>query len=285
MKKLGYFFFCFLPVLASIGLQFAATFPVLGITAMQYAFSNLLSGQKMPYSEFAMYLTSVSVSQTFLMTVSIVYASFGILIFGFWYYRQFHGSLRFPMQKFTKPGLILGLILLIPALQVISSVLTTFSAAIFPGAMDFYESLMESTGFTNSPSILLILYAVFLGPIAEELTFRGVTLSSAKKALPFWAANLFQAILFGIFHMNLIQGIYAFFIGLCLGFVCEKCGSIWLSVFLHILFNAWGTFAPAEIYSIPLFILFILLGILGMYLFHKNTSVRSVKNFADISDI
>jgi hypothetical protein len=40
--------------------------------------------------------------------------------------------------------------------------------------------------------------------------------------MPFWVANILQAVLFGIYHMNPLQGIYAFFIGLFLGYVCHK---------------------------------------------------------------
>ena len=159
--------------------------------------------------------------------------------------------------------------------------------------MDFYEKLMENAGFTtNSLSPLLILYAVLLGPIEEELTFRGVIFSSARKALPFWAANIFQALLFGIFHMNLIQGIYAFFIGLFLGYIAGRGGSIYFSIFLHILFNSWGTFVSSDsaIYKYPLFtllffILSIVSGILGFLLFYKNTIPKDVKHLPDPSDM
>ena len=189
-------------------------------------------------------------------------------------------------------ALVLGIICLVPGLQLLSSVLTNFFAYLFPQWMDFYVELMDSAGFTGQPSLLLILYAVILGPIEEELTFRGVILSSAKKALPFWAANFFQALLFGVFHMNFIQGIYAFFIGLFLGYICKRGASIWLSIFLHILFNLWGTFASSvtallnnPLYSI-LFLLFsVLLGILGMVLFYKNTSPADVKHFPENSDM
>ena len=41
--------------------------------------------------------------------------------------------------------------------------------------------------------------------------------------------------------MNWVQGIYAFALGLLLGYVCEKGNSIYYSIGLHILFNFWGT--------------------------------------------
>lgn len=285
MKKVGYFFFCFLPLIASISLQFLSSFPIMGIIIFENSLSHTFSGQKISSSEFIAYLAERFTNPSINMTISVVYALFGILTFGFWYRIQFRESLQFPSKSFLKPGLVLGLILMVPGLQLASSILTVISSTLFPGWMDFYEKLIESAGFGQSPSFLLVLYAVILGPIAEELTFRGVTLSSAKKALPFWAANLFQALLFGVFHMNLIQGLYAFFIGLFLGYVCNRGGSIWLSVFLHMLFNFWGTFMTAAMESLFLILLFFPLGILGIILFHKNTSAKSIKYFPDFSDM
>ncbi|MFQ6806449.1 MAG: lysostaphin resistance A-like protein [Lachnospiraceae bacterium] len=42
-------------------------------------------------------------------------------------------------------------------------------------------------------------------PVVEELIYRGLTLKIFQKAFPFWAANVMQAALFGLMHMNLIQ--------------------------------------------------------------------------------
>jgi hypothetical protein len=90
-------------------------------------------------------------------------------------------------------------------------------------------------------SVSMLVYSVLLAPVSEELIFRGVTLSHAKKFLPFWMANLFQAFLFGVFHMNMLQGTYAFCLGLFLGYLCEKGGNIYHSILLHMLFNFFGT--------------------------------------------
>ena len=293
MKKIGYFFLCFVPFIASVCLQFIASVPVMGICFLQICISNLFSGRKVPFDVVLTQFYTTFSSQNYVMMISIVFAISGLLLFGFWYTKQFHGNLRIPVQSFSKPVLVLGIICLVPGLQILSSLLTTFFASIFPKWMEYYIELMENAGFSSSsPSLLLILYAVILGPIEEELTFRGVILSSGKKALPLWAANIFQAILFGIFHMNLIQGIYAFCIGLFLGYVCERGGSIWLSIFLHILFNFWGTCVSSQsallenpLVSILYFLLSIPIGILGLILFHKNTSGKNVKNSPEFSDM
>lgn len=292
MKKIGYFFFSFLPLLISIALQFLAAFPVLGFYLIQVCYSNLFAGTKLTYTQLRTQLSAVSTDPSFSASISILFAALGILIFGLWYVQQFGGDLRDPGQLFVRPKILLSLILLVPGLQILSSVITAVSASMFPGWMQFYEKLMENAGFTTNVSPLLAVYAVLLGPIEEELTFRGVVLSSAKKAMPFWAANLFQAFLFGIFHLNLIQGLYAFFIGLFLGFICGRSGSIYFSICLHVLFNSWGTFFTSNsiIYQNPLItILFLvislILGILGFVLFYKNTSPAGVKKLPDISDM
>ena len=293
MKKVGYFFLCFVPLIASICLQFVATVPVMGICLFQICFSNLPSGRKVPYNEVIMQFYSLFTNQNYIMLTSIVFAVSGIVLYGIWYTKQFKGNIKIPWKSFSKPALVLGIICLAPGLQTLSSILTTVFASLFPKWMEIYIDLMESAGFSStSPSLLLILYAVILGPIEEELTFRGVIFSSAKKALPFWAANILQALLFGIFHMNLIQGIYAFCIGLFLGYICEKGGSIWLSIFLHIIFNFWGTFFSTQstllenpIVSVAYFLLTIVFGIIGFILFHKNTSGKNIKHFPEISDM
>ena len=293
MKKVGHFFFCFLPLFTSVALQFAAAFPVIGICLLQLCYSHIFSGTKLSYDQLMLRLSEVSRNPSVTSAASVLFAACGIIIFGLWYVHQFDGDLRQPSKILSSPKILLALVLLVPGLQILSSILTTFSATLFPGWMEFYEKLMENAGFSQSSiSPFLVLYAVLLGPIEEELTFRGVIFSSARKALPFWGANVFQALLFGIFHMNLIQGIYAFFIGLFLGYILERSGSIYFSIFLHIVFNSWGTFFSSNsfIYQNPLFILLffilsIVFGIWGFVLFYKNTAPAGVKHLPDFSDM
>lgn len=293
MKKTGYFFFSFLPLLAAICLQILLTFTAMGLAYMKSCLSNLIFGQRIGFDEQMSNLTALSSNQSFNTLVSVLFSISVILVFSFWFIHQFDGNLKLPAKTLIKPGVLIGLILLVPGLQVVSSILTTVSASLFPFWMKFYETLMETAGFTGNPSILLILYSILLGPIGEELIFRGVTLSSAKKALPFWAANLLQAFLFGVFHLNVIQGIYAFIIGIVLGYICHKGGSVSFSILLHIAFNAWGTLMPSDlaIYENPMLyaiflIVSVFLAILGFYLFRKNTSNRLTPiAISDISQI
>ncbi len=290
MKKVGYFFLCFVPLILAISIQILLSFPAIGIAMMTEFTKAIVTNHRLGMDELMNNLTTAFTSNTFNALISIAFALSCIFIFGFWYKKQFQGNFKeFPKSLF-KPGVFISIILMVPGLQMLASIVTSITSVLFPGWMDFYEKLMQEAGLTGDLSFLLLLYAVLLGPIGEEVTFRGVVFASAKRALPFWAANLFQAALFGVFHMNVIQGIYAFFIGLFLGYVCEKGGSIYYSIFLHILFNAWGTLMPADMLNNPMFAGIFLIasmfaGIAGFFIFNKNTSRQEAKVLPEISDI
>lgn len=292
MKKVGYFFFCFLPLLVTLCLQFIVALPAIGFCLMQICFFNILSGTKISSADLMAQFVTLSETTAFSTMISILYAACGILLFGFWYFKQFGKDLRQSFSRLRNPALIISLILLVPGLQIVSGFLASLSASFFPWWMEFYIQLMESAGLSGQPSLPLILYAVILGPIAEELTFRGVIFSSAKRSLPFWAANLLQAFLFGVFHLNLIQGIYAFFLGLFLGYICGRDNGVGLPILLHILYNGWGVLIPTDgalytnpVYSMAFLLLSIVLGVVGLILFQKNITRSAIKQSPDFSDI
>lgn len=95
------------------------------------------------------------------------------------------------------------------------------------------ESMEMAT--SNSMSVSMFLYACIIGPIIEELVFRGFVMRSLEKYGSTLAIVVSSA-LFGIMHGNIPQGIFAFLIGLVLGFAAMKYSIVW-SIILHILNN------------------------------------------------
>lgn len=87
-----------------------------------------------------------------------------------------------------------------------------------------------------------ILAVVILGPIAEELVFRGLVYKRMREISPFILSMLFSALLFGVYHQNWIQGIYAFLMGIVFAFVYEKFHSIWAPIAAHVGANALSVF-------------------------------------------
>lgn len=70
---------------------------------------------------------------------------------------------------------------------------------------------------------------IFVAPLVEEIVFRLIFLRAGRMVLPFWAANLIQAALFGLYHTITIQRVYGFVIGLVIGCVFYYCPLIYRS--------------------------------------------------------
>lgn len=119
---------------------------------------------------------------------------------------------------------------------VVLTFLLTGLAVVIPQAFSSYNHVMNQ--LTDKDIWLTVLYVLLIGPISEELIFRGAILDRFYLAFPFIAANLLQAALFGIYHMNIVQGLYAFLLGFLLGMIRYVTGSILASMMAHILFNA-----------------------------------------------
>ena len=82
-----------------------------------------------------------------------------------------------------------------------------------------------------------ILRVVVLAPIVEELIFRGVIFSGFQRIYPSFWAIFFSALLFALFHLNPWQLLPTFFLGLLLGYVRLRSGSLLAAIFTHALHN------------------------------------------------
>ena len=101
----------------------------------------------------------------------------------------------------------------------------------------FGYTLMEGMESATETSIMfsMFIYASILGPITEEIVFRGALLRGLEKYGKLFAI-IVSAVLFGAFHSNLIQGIFTTLAGLLLGYVAIEYSIKWAIVF-HIINN------------------------------------------------
>ena len=85
----------------------------------------------------------------------------------------------------------------------------------------------------------LLKFLVFY-PVGEELLLRGLILHFLKKKTKY--ANLIQAIIFGILHLNPIKFIYTTISGIFFGNVRLRPSPIWWTILLHSTFNLVSIF-------------------------------------------
>ena len=102
----------------------------------------------------------------------------------------------------------------------------------------YSEAYQEAVQILYAPGVLkLILYTGIFIPIVEELLFRGLAFRLLRKWMPFVWAMILSALVFGIYHGNLVQFVYATICGLYLAYLCETFGSVLASILAHMVMN------------------------------------------------
>jgi membrane protease YdiL (CAAX protease family) len=99
----------------------------------------------------------------------------------------------------------------------------------------------------------MLLLVVVLGPVAEELLFRGVLYPGLRNELGPWAAVPLSGLIFGFFHRYAgwpaVVGTAVFGMGFAL--LAEGSGSLWPGMVAHILGNANYATAYLRVFRMP----------------------------------
>ncbi len=101
-----------------------------------------------------------------------------------------------------------------------------------------YEAVSRALG--SGPPVIRFIWLVAAAPIVEELCLRGITLPRMLSWTSARVAVAAQSALFALLHGNLLQGLYAFALGLALGYLYLRCRRLWLCVAAHAAFNLVG---------------------------------------------
>jgi len=86
-----------------------------------------------------------------------------------------------------------------------------------------------------------LISMVLIGPIIEELMFRGIIYNSLKEKYSNMKAILITTTLFSLMHVNIFQMIYAFALGFILIYVYEKYKTIKAPIIVHMFSNLTTT--------------------------------------------
>ena len=163
-----------------------------------------------------------------LFSIQTLWATLILAIFGTWYKKKYAIYKKLPCFEELAP-FGTAVIYMFFAVYFILAMLNRF----LPVATNDYNNAMN---FYNTANV--IVYIIIMGPISEEIIFRGLIQSIAKKGVGPKVANAIQALLFGIMHFNLFQGTYAFLMGLYLGYTKERHQTLMVPILLHIIFNS-----------------------------------------------
>lgn len=78
-------------------------------------------------------------------------------------------------------------------------------------------------------------------PILEEIVCRGYMMRGMLQYIKPWQAIVISAFLFAVIHGNLAQGVTAFILGILLGWVYYRTGSLLMSMMIHFIVNTSST--------------------------------------------
>lgn len=166
---------------------------------------------------------------------------------GLWYYFIRMRRDRSPVdyRKILSPGTVGMMVGTALCAQFACAIVLQIFAKAFPGIYGNYEKLMEVSDINVLPAWATLLIVAVWAPLAEELVFRAMLFRTLRKGFCFWAAALISGAAFGIYHMNLVQGIYAGLLGLLLAWFYEKTNSLLGCYLFHFLFNLLNYALPA----------------------------------------
>ncbi|KFI52648.1 CPBP family intramembrane glutamic endopeptidase [Bifidobacterium biavatii] len=131
-----------------------------------------------------------------------------------------------------RPAWLLAFAAMLVGVQGVSILIqVAFAALGTPLASPTSEGIAES-----AVTVSMWLYIGLIGPVIEELVFRGVVMKELKP-LGRNFAILTSSLMFALFHDDVVQGLFAFACGLIFAFVAMEYSLVW-SIALHVFNNA-----------------------------------------------
>ncbi len=150
-------------------------------------------------------------------------------------------EIKYEKRKLKIPELLL-LICFTYGVSYITSFIIEFIKIFIKIVFHFELNDPVQTMLSNSSLPLVLIFVVIIGPIFEELIFRGTFLKKIRK----WGdltAIIYSSIAFGLFHCNFSQIPFAIMAGFVLGYSYTKSNNIVYPIILHMLLNLMSAIA------------------------------------------
>ncbi len=142
------------------------------------------------------------------------------------------------------------------------------------------EDLTRSMYLILGAPVLGYSYILLTAPVFEEIIYRGIFYDGLRKhGYSAAVASVFSAILFAVMHLNILQGVNAFVLGILTAYVYEQTKNIFAPIVLHVFNNIYVTFCSSTITNIqwinsPVRILIMVASLLLLMMF-----LRFIKGF------
>lgn len=199
---------------------------VAGIDCLKQALWNIANGVfPLDFDMDAVYSNAWGYAVSIGVGITVLYA---------WKGRNYWKQELFAKGRKMRLSVFLVTMILLMGAQMANSIWMTLVELVMNAFGSSVMPLLESVSGASS-GFGMVLYSVLLAPLSEEILFRGYVLRTLRpygKRLAIFGS----ALLFGLFHGNILQGPYAFLAGLILGWLTVEYSLNW-AIALHIFNN------------------------------------------------
>ena len=240
-----------------------------------FAVVDLLSISRQSVADFF----SSSVNQDLL---SVIISSFIFIVF-------FSPAIKISKRRasdvlsFKKPekGTVLPLVLIGFSFCMFANILNNQFAAFFESFGTKYSVGSSRPEISVLSFVMSVISTAIIPGLVEEYACRGVIMGIL---LPYGEgfALLSTAIIFGVMHGNFEQMPFAFLVGIILGYIRIKSGSLWPCILVHSLNNLFSVLVQfagfyisvqeRNVLQLGLLVLSFIVGLVATFVFTKNES-------------
>lgn len=220
------------PLGIHFGVSIILSIGALFLIAFQINFESIKNGTTLKMEQVAIEMAERVTGQTLLITLitSMIVIPIMLLFYKRDKKRQFYLEER-PAKFYLIDYIVIALLAMASCLALNNLIsvsdITKYSKT--------YQQVSEA--LFNSNVLFVIIVVGIFAPIVEELVFRGLIYKRLKEYKTPLFAMILSSFLFGLYHMNIVQGIYAFLLGLILSYLMEKYKSVKAPALAHIAAN------------------------------------------------
>lgn len=208
---------------------------VVGIVASVFAFLDMGKDGSVEYTQTYRLMDNTEVYlQKYSLVVLFVAAAISILILWKMFVKDERERNRKVQIKDAFYGKDLALILLMGVCSA-SGIAKLVNMLPLDNIIGSYEQVNDN--FMSNPLLFQILTLCIAAPVVEELIYRAMIYQRLKDYLDISVSVIVSALIFGMVHGNLLQGLYAGILGILLCYVYERYDSFFAPVLLHMAAN------------------------------------------------
>lgn len=230
-------------------------------------------------------LSVVNAKEGLMSNAQLLAEVIAVVVMFAWYYFAFvkkdkkEGTYKPITKKFGNKYNLLFVVLLCLAASCSTFVVYAIQEVVMPNRV---SDLNNALGAISGTWVGVIAVAIG-APISEELAMRGILIRNSRKAFGLVGCMIISGLCFGLVHANLVQGIYAFPMGMIFGYVAYKCNSVIPTILAHAYHNGLAGYLYEAIGNVGM-VIGLVICCVAIFFVYKKVEFESISD-SIVSDV